>query len=87
MSESRDQALWGQVQAELERLKNEKERYRLTLAAIRDCTLTGVDFGDWVQAVCIDALDHELLPECYNCGTYVHEGACVDESEEEGPNA
>jgi hypothetical protein len=87
--QSRDEALWGTVQAEIESLKNESERYRLTLAAIRDSELTGVDFGDWVQAAVQDALDG-LMPECPNCGTFVHEGACVEEAEEEkigGPDS
>lgn len=80
--QSRDEALWGEVQAEIERLKNESERYRLTLAAIRDSSkLSGVDFGDWVQAAVQEALDG-LMPECPQCGTFVHEGACVEESED-----
>jgi hypothetical protein len=55
-------------------------RYEATLRAIASCTLTGVDFGDWVQAACEDALEG-LYPECWNCGTYVHEGPCVGEDE------
>ena len=54
------------------------ERLEATLRAIKSCTLTGVDFGDWVQAVCEDALEG-LHPECWNCGTYVHDGPCVQE--------
>lgn len=80
---SQDERLYGTIQAKLANLEAEKERYRLTLAAIRDCKLTGVDYGDWVQSVAYDALDNELLPECYNCGTFVHEGPCVSEDEEE----
>jgi hypothetical protein len=80
----RDAALWGTVQAELDRLKNENERYRLTLAAIRDCTLTGVDYGDWVQGVTTEALEG-LMPECHKCGTFVHEGPCVQDNDGEAP--
>ena len=50
--------------------------YRLTLETIAACPLTGRDFGDYVQAVCHDALAGEW-PECWNCGTAVHDGACV----------
>jgi hypothetical protein len=56
------------------------KRYEATLRAIRDCSLTGVDFGDWVQSVCEDALEG-LWPECWNCGTFVHDGPCVGEEE------
>lgn len=55
-------------------------RYEATLRAISQCTLTGVDYGDWVQAVVDDALEG-LWPECWNCGTHVHEGPCVSEDE------
>ena len=57
------------------------ERYHLTLKAIAACTLTGVDYGDWVQSVVEDALSG-LYPECWNCGTYVHDGPCAGEDEE-----
>jgi hypothetical protein len=57
-------------------------RYQRTLEAIRDCTLEGVDFGDWVQAAVEDALDG-IWPECWKCGTPVHEGACVGDGESE----
>ena len=53
-------------------------RYEATLRAITKCTLTGPDFGDWVQSVCEDALEG-LYPECWNCGTFVHDGACAGE--------
>lgn len=33
-----------------------------------------------VQAVCEDALEG-LFPECWNCGTAVHDGPCVGEGE------
>lgn len=51
-------------------------RLELTLRAIAACTLTGADYGDWVQSVCEDALEG-LFPECWNCGTFVHDGPCV----------
>lgn len=53
-------------------------RYEQTFRAIASCALTGVAFGDWVQAVCEDALDGHW-PECWNCGTAVHEGPCAGE--------
>ena len=52
-------------------------RLEMTIRAIANCTLTGVDFGDWVQVTCEDALDG-LWPECWNCGTHVHDGPCVE---------
>lgn len=55
-------------------------RYEATLRAIAKCTLSGVDYGDWVQAVCEDALEG-LYPECWNCGTCVHDGPCAGEEE------
>ena len=55
-------------------------RYELTLKAIAGCPLSGVDYGDWVQSVVEDALAG-LFPECWNCGTFVHEGPCVGEDE------
>ena len=58
-------------------------RYEATLRAIQACTLTGVDYGDWIQAVVDDALEG-LWPECWNCGTHVHEGLCVGEGDDEG---
>lgn len=61
-----------------EELEMKLYRYEQTLKAIKDCTLTGTDFGDWVQAACEDALEG-LLPECYNCGTFVHAGPCVED--------
>ena len=51
------------------------------IRAIAACTLTGVDFGDWVQAVCEDLLDG-LEAQCWNCETAVHDGPCVGEVEE-----
>lgn len=51
-------------------------RYEATLQAIARCPLTGVDFGDWVQMVVEDALVG-LWPECWDCGTHVHDGPCV----------
>lgn len=54
-----------------------EERYRLTLQAISKSKLTGVEFGDWVQAVCDDALAGEW-PECSTCETAVHDGPCVE---------
>jgi hypothetical protein len=67
--------------AAIETAEAKAARYERTLRAIKDCTLTGVDFGDWVQAACEDALDG-LEPECYNCGTFVHAGPCVAEDKE-----
>lgn len=81
MSNAADQAMWAAMVAETERLKNDAERYRLTLVAIKNSTLTGVDYGDWVQAACEDALEG-MMPECPHCGTYVHEGECVTEEGE-----
>jgi hypothetical protein len=78
---SQEERLYGVLQAKLATLEAEMERYRLTLAAIRDCKLTGVDYGDWVQQATTEALDG-LMPECPSCGTFVHEGACVEEDEE-----
>jgi len=63
-----------------ETLDEKVARYELTLRAIAACTLTGIDFGDWVQATVEDALEG-LYPECWNCGTFVHEGPCVIEDE------
>jgi len=57
-------------------------RYEATLRAIAACELIGADFGDWVQAACEDALEG-LMPECPNCGTFVHEGPCVAEEPED----
>jgi hypothetical protein len=34
----------------------DRDRYERALRAIAASTLTGVDFGDWVQAVCEDVL-------------------------------
>jgi hypothetical protein len=63
-----------------ETLEQKVERYERTLRAISTCTLTGLEFGDWVQQVVDDALDG-LWPECWNCGTAVHDGPCVGEGE------
>jgi hypothetical protein len=60
------------------------ERYEKTLRAIAACTLTGVDYGDWVQSVCEDALEG-LWPECWNCGTAVHDGPCAGDDAEGSP--
>jgi hypothetical protein len=51
-------------------------RYERTLRAIAESKLTGIDYADWVQAACDDALQG-LWPECPECGTAVHEGPCV----------
>jgi hypothetical protein len=56
-------------------------RYELTFRAIAQCTLVGADFGVWVQSVIEDALSG-LWPECWNCGTYVHDGPCAGESDD-----
>jgi hypothetical protein len=53
-------------------------RLEMTIRAIASCTLLGLDYGDWVQSVCEDALEG-LMPECWNCGTCVHDGPCVQE--------
>lgn len=63
-----------------ETTEEQLRRYDLTLKAIAACTLTGVDYGDWVQSVVEDALSG-LWPECWNCGTCVHEGPCAGEDE------
>lgn len=56
-------------------------RYERALSAIAKCELTGVEFGDYVQALCEDVLAG-AEPECWNCGTAVHDGPCVgDEAE------
>lgn len=57
-------------------------RYERALKAIQACTLTGADFGDWVQAVCEDVLEG-FEAECWNCGTDVHEGPCVSDGSDE----
>ena len=51
-------------------------RYERALKAIAASTLTGADFGDWVQCVCEDVLNGGEA-ECPECGTAVHEGPCV----------
>ena len=56
-------------------------RYERALRAIRDCKLSGVDFGDYVQAAVEDVLDGGEA-ECPECGTVVHDGACVGEGED-----
>jgi hypothetical protein len=56
-------------------------RYERAFRAIRDCTLVGTEFGEWVQCVCEDVLDGAEA-ECWNCGTVLHEGPCVGEAEE-----
>jgi hypothetical protein len=61
-------------------LAEEKDLYRRFLQAIARCRLTGVDFGDYVQAVCESALAGEWA-ECWNCGTAVHDGPCVGEGD------
>ena len=55
-------------------------RYEMALRSIATCELTGPDFGDWVQAVTEDALAG-AWPECWRCGTAVHDGPCVAEEE------
>jgi hypothetical protein len=67
-----------EFEIEPETVEGKALRYELTLKAIAQCSLTGVDYGDWVQSVVEDALSG-LFPECWNCGTYVHEGPCADE--------
>lgn len=57
------------------------ERYERALNAIKACTLTGVDFGDWLQEACTDVLEG-LDATCWNCGTDVHDGACVGDGDE-----
>jgi len=66
--------------SELDRLQATADRYERTLRAIKDCPLTGQDFGDWVQSACEDVLEG-LDPECWNCGTFVHEGPCVSDEQ------
>ena len=63
-----------------ETIEERADRYERTLRAIVACTLTPADFGDWVQSVCEDALQG-LFPECWNCGTFVHDGPCAGEEE------
>lgn len=51
-------------------------RYERALKAIAECTLTGTDFGDWVQEACVDVLSG-LDACCWDCGTVVHNGPCA----------
>jgi hypothetical protein len=53
-------------------------RYEQTLRAIMNCELVGAAYVDWVHAACVDALQGEW-PECWGCGTTVHDGLCVQE--------
>lgn len=69
-----------ELQQEQETAEEKIARLEMTIRAIGACTLTGVDFGDWVQSVCEDALSG-LWPECWSCGTAVHEGPCVEAAE------
>lgn len=64
-------------------LARRAEVCRLALQTISKCTLKGVDFGDYVQTVCDTALLGEW-PECWNCGTAVHDGPCVRRRDETG---
>lgn len=81
MSEIQEQ-LQALVAAELpETIEAKCDRYEKTLLAFSTSSISGADFGDWVQAACEDALSG-LMPECPKCGTDVHEGACVSEDEE-----
>jgi len=66
----------GDLESELAATTADRDRYEKTLRAIKSCTLTGTDFGDWVQSICEDVLEG-LEPECWNCGTYVHDGPCA----------
>jgi hypothetical protein len=68
----------GGMKPEAEIIEHKCDRYERALKAIAACTLTVVDFGDWVQACVEDVLDGQE-PECWNCGTAVHEGPCVGE--------
>lgn len=72
-----DDSLLAALQ-ELVELRNGEEIRRLKLAilAISTCELTGVAFGDYVQSLCEDVLEGEW-PECWNCGTPVHDGLCA----------
>jgi hypothetical protein len=54
----------------------DQDRFRRGIMAIRDCELTGVDFGDYVQAVVEDLLMGGEV-ECSKCGTMAHDGECV----------
>ncbi len=63
-----------------EQLEQRAARYERGLRALAACTLTGVDYGDWVQQVCTDLLEG-LEATCYQCGTFVHDGPCVSEDE------
>jgi hypothetical protein len=71
-------------QREIRELSETSARYERALRAIKDSTLMGADFGDWVQCVCEDVLAGGEA-ECPNCGTVVHDGPCV--GEEETPDA
>lgn len=57
-------------------------RYERGLRGIARSTLTGADFGDWVQATCEELLDGGEA-ECPLCSTPIHEGACVSDNPEE----
>lgn len=62
-------------------------RYERALRAIAGCKLAGVDFGDYVQALCDDVLDGGEEAECPECGTAWHEGPCVSDGAEDGVTA
>jgi hypothetical protein len=75
------------VRIEGESHEERADRYERALRAIRDSTLTGMCFGDWVQACCEDVLDGNEA-ECPECGTVVHDGPCVgDEPEQDEAHA
>jgi hypothetical protein len=68
----------GKLREGIEKIGERAEICRLALQAIAKCDLTGMDFGDYVQGVCETALAGEW-PECWFCGTAVHDGPCVGE--------
>ncbi len=80
LSQAQIAAAQQTVEAQTETPEQRARRFELTLKAIATSTLCGVDFGDWVQSAAEDALAG-LWPECYMCGTAVHEGPCVGEGD------
>jgi hypothetical protein len=61
---------------QFESIEEKCKRYELALKLIRNSTLNGQDYGDFVQGVVDDVLDG-YAAECPECGTDAHEGECV----------
>lgn len=62
----------------IETAEQRADRYERAIKAIGANEINGADFGDWVQMICTDVLEG-LEATCSNCGTFVHDGACVSE--------